>query len=64
VVISRNQFKGRQIIKETKRNPVTRNQDFLMDNGVATDNVIDTTKGHNTGSKLPDNVTFNNSYTT
>jgi exoribonuclease II len=36
---------------------------FLMDNGVATDNVIDTTIIHNTGSKLLDNVKFNNSHT-
>ena len=35
-----------------------------MDNEVATDNVIDTTISHNTGSKLLDNVTFNNSHTT
>jgi len=31
-----------------------------MDNGVVTDNVIDTTNIHNTGSKLLDNVTFSN----
>jgi len=35
-----------------------------MDKRVATDNVIDTTISHNTGSKLPNNVTFNNSHTT
>ena len=35
-----------------------------MDNGVATDNVIDTTISHNMGSKLLDNVTFNNRHTT
>jgi hypothetical protein len=34
-----------------------------MDNKVATDNVIDTTISHNMGSKLLDNVTFNNSHT-
>jgi hypothetical protein len=35
-----------------------------MDNGVATDNAIDTTISHNMGSKLLDNVTLNNSHTT
>jgi hypothetical protein len=35
-----------------------------MDNGVATDNVIDTTISHNMGSKLLDNVTFNSIHTT
>jgi len=35
-----------------------------MDNIVATDNVIDTTISHNMGSKLLDNVTFNNSHIT
>jgi hypothetical protein len=35
-----------------------------MDNGVATDNIIDTTISQNKGSKLPDNVTFNNSHKT
>ena len=35
-----------------------------MDNEVATDNVIDTTISHNTGCKLLDNVTFNNSHKT
>jgi hypothetical protein len=35
-----------------------------MDNGVVTDNVTDTSIGHNTGSKLQDNVTFTNSHTT
>jgi len=35
-----------------------------LHNRVATDNVIDTTVSHNTGSKLLDNVTFNNSHTT
>ena len=34
-----------------------------MDNGVATDNVTDTTISHNIGSKLLDNVTLNNSHT-
>jgi len=34
-----------------------------MDNGVVTDDVIDTTISHNMGSKLLDNVTFNNSHT-
>jgi hypothetical protein len=34
-----------------------------MDNRVATDNIIDTTISHNTGSKLLDNVTLNNSHT-
>jgi len=29
-----------------------------MDNGVVTDNVIDTSISHNIGSKLPDKVTF------
>jgi len=35
-----------------------------MDNGVVTDNITDTSIGHNTGSKLLDNVTFTNSHTT
>jgi hypothetical protein len=35
-----------------------------MDNEVATDDVIDTTVSHNMGSKLLENVTFNNSHTT
>jgi len=35
-----------------------------MDNKVATDNVIDSTISHNMGSKLLDNVIFNNSHTT
>jgi len=35
-----------------------------MDNGVVTDNVIDTTISHNTGSKRLDYVTFNISHTT
>jgi len=35
-----------------------------MDNGVATDNAIDTTISHTMGSKLLDNVIFNNSHTT
>ena len=35
-----------------------------MDNQVATDNVIDTTISHNTGSKLLDNVIINNCHTT
>jgi hypothetical protein len=39
-------------------------KDFLMDNGVVIDNVIDTTISHNTGIKLLDNVTFNNRHTT
>jgi len=37
---------------------------FLMDNGVATDIVVDTTISHNTDSKLLDNVILNNSHTT
>ena len=60
------------------RNPLSRKSDhqtdkneihlrgmriFFMDNGVATDNVIDTTISHNKGSKLLDNVTLNNSHT-
>jgi hypothetical protein len=36
---------------------------LFTDNGVATDNVIDTTLT-NMGSKLLDNVTFNNCHTT
>jgi hypothetical protein len=35
-----------------------------MDNRVVIDNAIDTTISHNTGSKLPDNITFNNRHTT
>jgi hypothetical protein len=35
-----------------------------MDNRVATDNVLDTTISHNMGSKLLDNVIFNNNHTT
>jgi hypothetical protein len=35
-----------------------------MDNGVVTDNVIDTSSSHNTGSKLLDNGTFTNNHTT
>ena len=35
-----------------------------MDNGVVTDNVIDTSVSHNTGSKFPGKVTFTNSHTT
>jgi len=35
-----------------------------MDSGVATDNVIDTSISHNTGSKLLDNGTFTNNHTT
>jgi hypothetical protein len=35
-----------------------------MDNRVVIDNVIDTTISRNTGNKLPDNITFNNSHTT
>ena len=34
-----------------------------MHNGVVTDNVMDTKISHNMGSKLLDNVTFNNSDT-
>jgi hypothetical protein len=41
-----------------------RNEDFLMDNRVVIDNVIDTKISHNMSSKLLDNVTFNNSHTT
>jgi len=41
-----------------------RNDDFIMDNGVATDIVLDTTISHNTDSKLLDNVILNNSHTT
>ena len=50
--------------KAQKRNPVTRIEDIFMNYEVATDKVIDTTVSHNTGSKLLDNVTFNNSHTT
>jgi hypothetical protein len=35
-----------------------------MDNGLVTDNVIDTTISHNMASKLKDNVTLNSSHTT
>jgi hypothetical protein len=35
-----------------------------MDNGVVTDNEIDTSISHNTGSKFPDKVTFTNSHIT
>jgi hypothetical protein len=35
-----------------------------MDNGVVTDNVIDTSIRHNTDSKLLDNGIFTNSHTT
>jgi len=35
-----------------------------MDKGVVIDNIIDFTTSHNTGSKLLNNVTFNNSHTT
>jgi hypothetical protein len=35
-----------------------------MDNGIVTDNLTDTSVGHNTGRKLLDNVTFTNSHTT
>jgi hypothetical protein len=35
-----------------------------VDNGLVTDNVIDTSISRNTGSKLPDKVTFTNSRTT
>ena len=37
-------------------------KNFLMDNGVITNNIKDTKINHNTGSKLLDNVTFNNSH--
>jgi len=37
---------------------------IFLDNRVATDNVIDTTISHNMGSKLLDDVTFNNIHTT
>jgi len=60
------------------RNPISRKSDhqgdkneiqlqgmrIFMDNGVPTDNVIDTIISHNIGSKLLDNVTLNNSHTT
>jgi len=39
-------------------------EDFLMDNGVVTDKVIDTSISHNMGSKLLDNGTFTNNHTT
>jgi hypothetical protein len=35
-----------------------------MHKEVVTNNVIDTSISHNTGSKLPDKVTFKNSHTT
>jgi len=41
-----------------------RNEDFFMDNGVVTDNVIDTSISHNMGSKLLDNGTFTNNHIT
>ena len=53
-----------QITKETKTKPSYNEWGLFMDNRVATDNVIDTTVSHNTGSKLLDNVTFYNSHTT
>ena len=40
------------------------NEDFFADNGVATDNVTDTTMKHNMGSKPLYNVIFNKSHTT
>jgi len=47
-----------QNFKETKTKSSHKEWGFFMDNGVVTDNVIDTSISHNIGSKLPDKVTF------
>jgi len=41
-----------------------RNEDFFMDNGVVTDNLIDTLISHNTGSKYLYNEIFTNNHST
>jgi len=57
-------FKEIRSSRRQRRYPATRNEVFLMDNGVVTDNVIDTSVSHNMGSKFVDKITFTNSHTT
>jgi len=64
MMISRNPISRKSDHQTDKNDIQLRGMRIFMDRRVATDNVIDTTISHNTGSKLLDNVIINNSHTT